>query len=205
MEQKTPQNVYNQPTFENLTSEDVKILQHEQGRELNDWDEADDYICITPILYNKLVKWDVPPNFYACDKLPEDISKNQFFIAKTCEREYLVNTEGFSYARYVSKLIVCVNESEYTDYEFSLIKHFGGHKVKDWSYANNYINPICISKSLYDKLPKLSVSLITPRDTLPEEIYKKKFFIATLGKNWKFIVNTEGYLYSKYVAPIKFR
>jgi hypothetical protein len=195
------------PTSETLTNSEVEILRHGNGRKLNDWDEAysrEEYVCISTSLYNKLVKWNVPPLFTPFDTLPEEIHTHQFFIAKTCEKDYLVNTEGYTYARYTTKFIVCDNDTEYTDFEFSLIKHFCGRNTEDWKQAEYYVEPIQIFRSLYDKLPKFDVSHITPKDKLPEDIYKKRFFIAKHG-NKEFIVNTEGYPYSRYVAPIEVR
>lgn len=202
-----PKLEFKQPSFEDFTNEEVEILRHGNGRKLNDWDEAydrDDYVCISHSLYNKLLKWNVPPTFHPYDTLPEEIYKGQFFIAKTCEAEYLVNTEGFTYARYTTKFIVCDNDTEYTDFEFSLIKHFGGRNTDNWDYADYYVEPIEIFGSLYTKLPKFNVSHLTPKDKLPEDIYKKRFFIAKHG-NKEFIVNTEGFPYSRYVAPIEVR
>lgn len=185
--------------MDKFSSEEIDILRHDYGRKCLDWSENRS-VCLSNELYNKLVKWTVPPNFYPCDTLPEDIQKNNFFIAKTPETEYLVNTEGFSYSRYISKIIVFDNNTNYSDYEFSLLKHYNGRHMSNWNDIKTYIDPVHITDELYNKLPKLDVKKIPLKSELPKD-FKEVFFIA-IYDDMKFLVNTEGFTYSRYAVPL---
>jgi len=181
-----------------FTSEELQIIRHDITRKTCFWEEAKGYVCVSNALYEKLPKWKIPLGFNPDDNFPDEVN-NTFFVADSGDRKYLVNTEGFSYARYFAILIVCDNYTKYTDYEFSLLKHYNGCKLNSWEFAQLYIEPITIPKSLYDKLPKLNVSNMKPTDELPEKL--QEFFIA-IHKDCNFIVNKEGTKYSKYIAPI---
>lgn len=183
-----------------FSNEELQIIRHFNSCKCCLWEDSKGYVCISNAIYDKLFKWKVPVGFNPSDTLPDEIKDTTFFVADTGERRYLVNTEGFSYIRYFAFLVVCDNYSKYSDYEFSLLKHYNGSKLNDWNYAAMCIEHIYIPKSLYDKLPKLNVSTINPSDVLPQK-FKGEFFIAIHNDN-NFIVNTEGTDFSRYVAPL---
>lgn len=76
---------------------------HHHGRKLDSFDQADDVVYVRRVDYDLLTKIDLDPsdNPFTEMSLPRGDS---VFVARHNGNEYLVNTEGFAYCRYVAQL-----------------------------------------------------------------------------------------------------
>ncbi len=77
-------------------------VRHSSGRKLEDFDEARQTVTL---LASEAAQLDVTEVEDIWDDLPDKYA-DSIFIAAVGERRFLVNTEGFSYCRYVAKLRV---------------------------------------------------------------------------------------------------
>ena len=91
---------------ERFGEETFNNLRHDYGRKCCEWKEChrDPIIELPPEVYNALDKLDVTGTI-PFDGLPEEFA-DSIFIAVNGDQEYLVNTEGFSYSRYIARVSV---------------------------------------------------------------------------------------------------
>lgn len=97
-----------------LTEDEYNLVRHDYGRKCCDWDEADGQIEMTQELIDKLgvldMKDDVGNVYGPMDELPEQFAGG-VFVATVGNKRYLVNTEGFSYCRYIANVTVVEGDS----------------------------------------------------------------------------------------------
>ena len=87
---------------------------------------------------------------------------------------------------------------EVTQEEWDNVCHGFGRKLDRWSAVKEVVT---VSKDLFDRLPKLLDVGDTPFDELPARLHRTIFVAVRKGK--KYLVNTEGYSYCRYVALLK--
>lgn len=86
-----------------LSKDEWDTVRHDYGRKRNEWEDANDVMIISQSLANKLTTFELDPSSSPFDDLPPGASGG-IFIAKVGNKNYLVNTEGYDYARYIVQL-----------------------------------------------------------------------------------------------------
>ena len=81
--------------------------------------------------------------------------------------------------------------------DWLIIRHGEGRKLGQWKEANSTLT---ISKECYDNLTKIDLSYTSPADTLPDGVTGSIFIAIVDGV--EYLVNTEGYFYSRYIAKV---
>lgn len=89
-----------------LPTETFNHICHGYGCKLSSWEDATDVVKISDYIYNLLMKIRLPRNSTPVDDLPDEAQDVDLFIAIVDNDQYLVNTEGFEYCRYVAKVEV---------------------------------------------------------------------------------------------------
>lgn len=87
--------------FNDLGAEAFNSIRHDFGRKLDTFRDATKTVSIASNVYARLDHLAVEDDPF--DELPERFV-NSIFIAELNGKEYLVNTEGFSYCRYIAKV-----------------------------------------------------------------------------------------------------
>ena len=85
----------------NLTEDEYNLVRHDYGRKCGEWSEADGTVEMTQELIDKLGVLEFETGSSPFDELPDQFAGG-VFVAKVGEKLYLVNTEGFSYSRYIA-------------------------------------------------------------------------------------------------------
>ena len=88
---------------EELGDEAFDTIRHNFGRKLDSFRDARATVSITQDIYDKLTHVTLQDDPF--ETLPDNCA-NSIFIATVDGTEYLVNTEGFSYSRYIAKVKV---------------------------------------------------------------------------------------------------
>lgn len=85
-----------------LTYQEFGLIRHNCGRRVGSWDDVDESIELSSALVKKLpvLHTDKEP----MDNLPPEFS-NSIFIAILNGDQFLVNTEGYNYCRYIARLV----------------------------------------------------------------------------------------------------
>ena len=83
-----------------FTSDEIKLIQHDCGRDLDSFTDADETVKLPESVYNRLPRVEVFEDD-TFDDLPEPVAGSIGIITYDGV-EYLVNTEGYEYARYVA-------------------------------------------------------------------------------------------------------
>ncbi len=89
----------------NLTEDEYNLARHDYGRKCSEWSEADGTVEMTQELIDKLGVLEFETDSSPFDELPDQFAGG-VFVAKVGEKLYLVNTEGFSYSRYIANVTV---------------------------------------------------------------------------------------------------
>jgi hypothetical protein len=89
--------------FSTFSEEEMLVIRHGEGRKLGEYTDVNDVITVTQATYDKLAKFETVNDTFK--ELPAKLC-GSIFVAIVQGIEYLVNTEGFNYARYVAKLEV---------------------------------------------------------------------------------------------------
>lgn len=81
------------------------------------------------------------------------------------------------------------------------IRHRYGYKCVSWDgVKENYSNVVHVSQQTYDLLFE-DETIGTPMDDLPDHL-ADSIFITRLADGRKFLVNTEGYGYCRYITRV---
>lgn len=86
-----------------LTADEYDLVRHGYGRKCSSWDETDASVDVPQAVADKIGVCEFEDDSSPMDDLPGSFKDSVFIARLKNGQTYLVNTEGFGYARYIAR------------------------------------------------------------------------------------------------------